>query len=581
MLGGRRALAPSAGLAAAALIGLLRFKPEGESDLGWHLAQGRQLIEHGWLRENGLSWVAPHHPWVNTSALFDLACALSMRALPGVLGPQLLTATFFLLSAVGLGLCGLEVSRLPAIGAKAQETQEAGEALAALVCPLSVLLLWPRATPRPHVVTWAVLAWTLWLSLRARRPGDQWPALRVLALGVIAAGSWFHPGAAFAAAVLGIFALEAFARSRRPRELWLLLAAPLALSLNPGGALSLAHLLQHWDVQQLVHISEFEPPRLATHPAFFVLLPLALAALWPRRREEPALLAVTLLFFLLGLRANRMTYEAVVVALPSLALLLRAVEMRTRRRTARLAWLLAGLLALMPHQGFLRLLTSPVADPVWDEHRLPVRAARFLEAWQISGPGFNGLTDGGYLAWARPQVSIFVDARLYAYPASLWRAFVQAEGISFGLQKFARAQGCEWAIATRAVERLGGYRRFDSPDWALVYWDDQSEVFLRRDVARFAPLIQSLEYKLFRPYGQVVGGVQRLPAEQLPALDDEIRRYLETSPRDLFAGLVGCASATRQHHPRAGALCAAVAEAAGLRGRADVLRLVERARALR
>ena len=575
-MAGRRALALAAALAGA-LIGLLRFKPEGESDLGWHLAQGRQLIEGGWQRENGLSWAAPHQAWVNTSALFDVACAAAAAALPGALGPQLLTALLLLLTALALGLCGLELTRPSAPAGE----QPAAAALGALVCPLAVLLLWPRATPRPHVASWAVLAWTLWLSLRARRPGAEWPGLRVVALGVVALGAWRHPGAAFAAALLGIFALEAFARTRRPAELWMLAAAPAVLLLNPGGAFSLLHLLRHWSVQETVRIAEFEPPGLRDQPAFFVLLPIALAGLWSKRREEPALLAATLLFGLLGLRAHRMTYEARVVALPALALVLGSLQARAGTRAAALGWLLAAVAALAPHQGLARLLTRPVVDPRWDEHRLPVRAARVLDAWQVTGPGFNGLSDGGYLAWARPAVPIFVDARLHAYPAALWRALEEAEETPARFQAFARAQGCEWAIATRSFERLGGYQRLDAPDWALVYWDDLSEVFLRRDVARFAPLIDSFEYKRFRPYRSVIGAVERLPREELPSLDAEVARFLETTPGDLIAGVAACASATRQARPRVPTLCAAVAAAAAQQGRADVLRLVERAQALR
>jgi len=119
----------------------------------------------------------------------------------------------------------------------------------------------------------------------------------------------------------------------------------------------------------------------------------------------------------------------------------------------------------------------------------------------------NSFRDGGYLEYALEQPA-FLDGRIFAWPAEFFSQLQSAEADRGRYQAWMRELGAEWAIATRRVERLGGFRLFHaSPDWALVYWDGLNEVFLRRDVPRFAPIIAKAEYRYFRPYGSILGNV--------------------------------------------------------------------------
>ena len=125
-------------------------------------------------------------------------------------------------------------------------------------------------------------------------------------------------------------------------------------------------------------------------------------------------------------------------------------------------------------------------------------------------------------------------------------------------------------------ERLGGYRLLIGPRWALVYWDDTTEVFVRRDVARFAPLRDALEYRYFRPYGSIVGAVEKLDRASLRALLGEIDRFEQTSPRDPFALLDRCAALTRLESLERQRAC----DEAAARAPPPVAPLVQKARAL-
>jgi len=548
-----RAVAPGAAVAIA-IGALFSFAPIWDTDVGWHVAVGRLILAGRFPRTNALSWTAPNEPWYPTSWLFDVLSAIGADALPGTLGLQLLTFAFFAAFAVLLArACAREESRYGAL-------------IVAGVAALLVL----RIVPRPHVTAWAALAAALlWgpLSTRARAG----------CVGVIAVAGNLHSGAAFGGAVLALHCLEAFWRSRRRIELLLAGGSLVALLLNPGAAFNLRYLYLHLHVQEVVRLLEFERPTLASQPVFWVILPLTVALAAFRARERPALLAATVLFGALAIRAVRMTYEFEIVAAPTLAWGLGVLQ---RRHSARFAALVASLF-------FVVCLASRRADrwpltmrlsPQWNESLVPVRVAKFVQEEKLSGPHFNSFSDGGYLEYAVPELPAFLDARVQAYPAELLRELQEAERTRAGFDRFLRAHGVEWAITTRIRERLGGFRLLDQPGWALVYWDEIDEVWVRRDVPRLEPLVDELEYRYFRPYGSIVAGIAHVPQEDLPRLWRELDRYERTSPNDPFALIVRCGAARRLALEGAEVVCAAASVRAPT---ADTRALAAKAAALR
>src|SRR5438105_5096388 len=497
-------------LACALLVaGPFCFAPVSDSDSAWHVAVGRLILQGALPRTNALSWKWGDHPWYPTSWLYDVLCAV----LGNALGLQLLTFALLALALLALAFA----------------------CESAWVLPAGALLLVPRLVPRPHVATWALLAAVLALAPRG-------PRERVICVVLVVVGGNFHAGAAFAAFVLGLECIEAYVRTRRPVELWLALGARLALLANPGLLFNARYLLHHLlEVDEVVQLNEFGPPSFAARPAFFLLLPLTLLLAVHRRRERPALLVATVVFAALGLHALRMVSEAQIVWMPTLSWGLARLPRRRMLAPAGIA--AAALAGLSLRLDRTALALRPSAS--WDPMALPVRAATFLEENHIGGRGFNALRDGGYLEMARPGVPAFIDGRLQAIPPEAWRELQEAETSSAKFQSFLEGLGCEWAAATRVRERLGGYRLLNGPRWALVYWDDTTEVFVRRDVPRFAALREAFEYRHFRPYGAIVGSVEKLDRASLRDLLGEIDRFERTSAADPFALLDRCAALTR------------------------------------
>jgi hypothetical protein len=185
---------------------------------------------------------------------------------------------------------------------------------------------------------------------------------------------------------------------------------------------------------------------------------------------------------------------------------------------------------------------------------------------------YNAFRDGGYLEWALPEQRWFQDGRVQAFPPAFFVREQQVEQSAEQLRGWLRERGVEWAVASRRPERMAAYTQLEAPDWALVYWDETSEVRLRRDVPRFAALIAAFEYKHFRPNEPVtVGTADRA---ELVEWDRELARFEETTPAFPAALTIHCAVRARLGSASL-SICdqaAAHADSADLRARISQLR---------
>lgn len=546
------------------IVARASLRAVSETDLGWHLAVGDLLRRQGMFYRNALSWTAPDHPWYPTSWLFDyLLSALVIRH--GLLGVQLWIAGALACALAAAAWACLHFDRL-----------------GAWLIPGAALLLQSRVSPRPHVVSWALLAIVLGLCLRGSRRGV---AFRLACVPLIALGSNLHAGAAFSSAILGIFSVDAALRvgSRARSELAVAAAGFGALLVNPGFLFNVRYLFDHLHVQDVVRLQEFMRPTLRNSLPFFVLLPAAIYLFLRASRDQRALLIAVLLFALFGLYAIRLTYKFYIVALPCLSYVQSMTRTRWRAGPAAIASALALLSLLGEFLSQSRGSSSEISTPnsrlasEFNEHLLPVRAAEFARTERLSGPLFNSFSDGGYLAWALPGVPVFQDGRVQAYPPSHFEALQKAERDKTSFLMYLQSMGVEWAITLRIRERLGGFRLLNDPGWALVYWDELSEVRLRRDLPRFSERIERLEYRFFQPYGSIIGAVERTPAADLPHFEEEVGRYRRTSPDDTLAAIVDCALAVRGIRADAEERCAR-AEASATTG--SLRTLLAKARSL-
>lgn len=137
---------------------------------------------------------------------------------------------------------------------------------------------------------------------------------------------------------------------------------------------------------------------------------------------------------------------------------------------------------------------------------MPKEAVDFMDRNKIVGRTFNSFAFGQYIIWTgHPQRTVFVDAR-GAVPINLLEQLTlfrerpeimselyqryKFETILIPTKKFTTG------LADEILKDIDS--SFSHPDWALVYWDDKSLLYLRRE-GPFKDIIKENEYHFINP----------------------------------------------------------------------------------
>ena len=455
---------------AIAAAAILSFRPIYEPDLWWHLAQGRENIAGGIVRNNVFSFTYPEYRQRYTSWLFDTGAYLGWRTA----GP----AAIQLLQTLTL------TTALVTLFAACRKRAPAWASASVLL--LGFFVLEPRAIPRPHLVSFAGMALcTLLIECAAARRSAaplRW------AIVLIAIWSNFHVECVFGVLLLGTFALsEAILPRRLTRaEAWKAVAVAalggLATLANPYGWGLLAYLYENLSVPAILAISELQPPRLPAYRAFYAFAALGalLLAVEPRRLTLSEA-ATAILFSSLGFLHLRETPLAVFAAAPILASRLEALtRYGLDYRAIAFTMLLASLTMSRIPLPLLMTGFTVGRDAVEPPRFFSAAGVDFATRAGLEGPLFNSQNLGGYLAWMMyPRVRVFQDSRLQAYPPEHFRAIIEAS-----------RQQEEWNALTAAVDwavvsvprpnQLSGAGRFPASGWRSVYLDEAMEIVVRK-----------------------------------------------------------------------------------------------------
>lgn len=136
---------------------------------------------------------------------------------------------------------------------------------------------------------------------------------------------------------------------------------------------------------------------------------------------------------------------------------------------------------------------------------VPVGAFDLIEETALPGPAYNDYVFGGYWTWrfglTRP---VFIDGR-YPAVAGYQPLLTEINQAKFGLPKDWDRLMDRYSIQTALMKYLPGYPKpslyelfFPRAKWALIYWDDNGLLFVRRS-AQTREVIQAREFKTINP----------------------------------------------------------------------------------
>jgi len=498
----------TAGIIAVAVVALAVFlmalRPLRSPDVWHHVKSGWYVVQNrGPASVDVFSCTAHGQPWIQYEWLAQL----------------IIYGVYETAGATGLVLFQAAAAALVALllMAAIRAGRRAGWAAGALAAALALCAASPRFFARPEEFTWILFAgWLVAVEkIRSGRTAyfllppilmvpwvnmhGAWPA-GLAWLGLICAGE---------TALLRLRPTEALPE-RTVLRLWAVLGlAAVATLINPygvhiwqvplklSGSPEVREVIAEWRRPDWAHWLDprhvgawvflaaiLAAPRRIALPDALVLLAFGALALSARRHLAMAMIAVAPIaaaqFSLLGRRGSELLRAWLEGSARRKDSFLRALPRFLASAPLKLAGITLVCLALIAAAlGGIRLKLAGVG---LDKKTIPEGAAEFLQANKLAGNLFNSYHFGNYLLFRLyPENHVFIDGRVDVYGPKVLRLYAAVRNAEAGWQKILADHSVD--ICVLATERSTESRLLSalhgSPDWALVFWDNVSAVYVR------------------------------------------------------------------------------------------------------
>lgn len=544
-------------LAVTALLTVLY--PVYADDHWWHMLTGRYLLEHGAVpHTDPFSFTCQGQRWVNWEWLSGLAMIVAYDGLGG-LG---LVALRFVAVLATLVLLWRQSS------SDGKASAPPTPALLLTVIGLALLVMFGRASDRPHLYALPLLAATSLLSARALQRRSAQPMvllLGVMTLWVVIHPSWMLGVLVHATTMIDGWRAEPQSRTARGRrgEQLLYRASPLLL-LMPAAAL---HAPGDYGaaVTRLLGTSGLVEWRALSHYLHWTNVPLVaclvLMALWllslvARPKQLTELSTWLLLALLVGswLFVRFTPLFAVLVAPRLCREAARRWPWSQRRlRTEGLLTVLVAaclLLVVLEAKAVFRHSFSTAVDP----RANPVWVTDFMSRHGLGGNVLaNRLNAHGYVALQRyPHVRVFIDGRVpQLFDEGFLRAYEEAcaspQRFTELLARFDVHHVVLMEMFSLATSRLTATLQARG-DFELVAMDEHTMLWSRRSVLEGQAARPAAYRFVIPPLIDDSWFAQALAPDVFPAVHAELARLLREQPGSTLGQTL---VATLLRHPAA------------------------------
>jgi tetratricopeptide (TPR) repeat protein len=504
----------SVGIFLVAVIFAMCLTMVRDGDAWWQLKAGELISSTGIPRVDSFSYVISGVRWVDHEWLSQwvLYKAFAVGGAAGLifLKAGVLACTFFLLwrSVPGRPLWAAFWVLLAAWGARRQFVIRPFIFDYLMIAGLGRLFWRLDFVKPPAFLTWALpLLTVVWVNL--------------------------HGGAALLLPIMTAVAAvaERFRRRQVPWVFWsratgLSLAA---LCLNPYGPGMLEHFWSTLQFSASPLLFEWRAPTTEFAGIYGLFLGGGAWAAWVHRKDKPFAAAWLLLMALASLRMQRNIALFLIVAAPAIV---AAIPVRFAQPKA--AWVLvfyvlatAGTYAhtYFYYPSLMRRYALKLDQPLKG-------AMAFLDRAGVQGRMFNEYEYGGELLFhGWPQRKVFIDSRAVEYGGELIQAalFWHRPQVWAALH---RKFKFDYAVLRRHPSGAYTTRTLDaSPEWHLVYFDDEAMVYLRESSGN-RELIKRHGFMLLEPgRGNLQYIEEHLRAGREEAVLKEIDRALSMHPK--------------------------------------------------
>ncbi len=208
-----------------------------------------------------------------------------------------------------------------------------------------------------------------------------------------------------------------------------------------------------------------------------------------------------------GFSATRNVFLGLYSSMFLLGWVIPQLVARTPSRIKKTLW---GILFILLISSQLFLYTLKHQSVNGQRLYYPIDAAAFAKQY-LTGRMFNEYTYGGYMLYSvYPKLQIFLDGRAEVYHLHEMRDYLQLSAHKYlpdpQYRRFLNTFWDKYAfdfviigVQKHVVMRRIGSLLSTDPNWALVFWDDDSEIFVRRN-GKNDGVIKEFETKAATPY---------------------------------------------------------------------------------
>lgn len=487
----------------------LGIVPLRDFDIWFHIKSGELILQKGIIHYDVFSYNTAGREWFPYEWLFQVGVARIEQWFGFEAIKYVIAAVITILMGVYLAILR-KIIRLPL--------------MASIVISFIFLVsVYEFASARPHIVAYTFLIVNLFFVLLyvVRDKNWLWVTLPITILWANMHGSIFLDIAIFGAyagvALINFFIYKTALWLQKARTLGVYTIITVFLTvLPPLGILQYRLLWMFFKNNQVMSrfIDEWTP--ISSNPyafrfytiSMFVVVILFALTLYRKKTITPLVTLLPIIIFpLLPYTASRNAFLGYITLGLLAGYVLKLLELDKRSRWIKVAVWIILLLLVAYHADILMKKRTPV------KLYYPINATKFLKLYHFNGHMFNEYGYGGYLLYQLyPAYQVFYDGRTDLYfqremPDTLALAIHKNDPDD----QFKKLMDSLWGkydisfviLRTEKHSVLRKIQRILSadPQWSLVFWDDYTQIFVRRDGKNDA-VIQSFGTVAATPYDQ-------------------------------------------------------------------------------
>ena len=515
-------------LAAALSFWSFGYTVLGSSDLWWHIATGRWIIEHRSLpltdpwsfTRAGLPWL--QHEWLSDVIyqawiiLFGLGSLVYWKW-------AVLLITFLILFAVVRQLAREHISSYCSV-------------------LLAVAVAAPFLDLRPHLYSLLGYVLLLYVALVRKRWLPFLPLLFLVWVNL-------HAGFIWGLIALSILLLPSVVSNsekgrKRPVAIWAICVVVCLLNANGIGAFTYPMKYAFDSSSPFKSLAEWLPPFVPggidspLYPyaiAVFIVAGL-FSFLWPAYRKQKGVpiisLALGLLTLAMSLTSRRFIplfaiSQALLVA-PVLGYLLSPYAERIPDIVAPVVAAVVGLVWMIPYpvsQHAFHYLAS--------DDNFPIETCNFIDVNQLNGNIFAHYRWGGYLNYRTDgKMKVYIDSRAdTVYDDQTYMQYATVQHYNPGWIDVIENSGAQYILWPRSREGQQMSQLLNSGRWRLLYDDFISVLLVRTD----QPLPDPLKPTSDTAYRRLRDGIHNLEQRRYAEAESSFQSALDIMPHLEFA----------------------------------------------